>query len=153
MLANENLNASDRILSLEHKLKQQSDEIVLLKSALADVIRRLQQVESTQLQQNHHHAPATNGHAATFATAGKAQLQTKPPVTMSSANSSHSLKSRLTNGSAHHSSTDMPATLPSKKEPAHSAHRGKGANDSTKLGYITVFIYNIKYRIYVLNLY
>lgn len=50
ILANEELNSSERICVMEKKLQQQNDEITCLKSALADCIRRLQLVEEKQQQ-------------------------------------------------------------------------------------------------------
>jgi len=46
VLSHESENAEERILSLEKKLQQQDDEIVCLKSALADALRRLTTLES-----------------------------------------------------------------------------------------------------------
>jgi hypothetical protein len=40
MLENEQKNAADRIQNLEIRVQQQSDELICLKSALADLIRR-----------------------------------------------------------------------------------------------------------------
>lgn len=52
MLENEEKNSSDRISSLEKHVKQQNDELICLKSALADVIRRMQQLEHNSQQTN-----------------------------------------------------------------------------------------------------
>jgi len=46
MLSNENDALQDRVLSLEKKIQSQEDEMVCMKSALSDVIRRLQVLES-----------------------------------------------------------------------------------------------------------
>ena len=46
MLDNENEALRDRVMTLEKKVQSQEDEIVCLKSALSDVIRRLQIVET-----------------------------------------------------------------------------------------------------------
>jgi hypothetical protein len=46
MMLNEQRDLLGRVISLETKSQQQEDEIVCLKSALSDVIRRLQAVES-----------------------------------------------------------------------------------------------------------
>lgn len=49
LLVNQEQSSSEnRILALEKKLQIQADEILCLKSTLADVIRRLQNVESQQ---------------------------------------------------------------------------------------------------------
>lgn len=49
LLVNQEQSSSEnRILTLEKKLQIQGDEILCLKSTLADVIRRLQNVESQQ---------------------------------------------------------------------------------------------------------
>jgi len=46
ILSHESESVQDRVLSLEKKVQQQDDEIVCLKSALADALRRLAAVES-----------------------------------------------------------------------------------------------------------
>jgi len=46
ILGHESENVQDRVLSLEKKVQQQDDEIVCLKSALADALRRLASLES-----------------------------------------------------------------------------------------------------------
>jgi len=46
ILSHESENVQDRVLSLEKKVQQQDDEIVCLKSALADALRRLAALES-----------------------------------------------------------------------------------------------------------
>ena len=46
ILSHESETVQERILSLEKKLQQQDDEIVCLKSALADALRRLATLES-----------------------------------------------------------------------------------------------------------
>ncbi|RNA10719.1 echinoderm microtubule-associated -like 1 isoform X5 [Brachionus plicatilis] len=46
LLANDELNTSDRLEQLERKVSVQSDELTCLKSALADCIRRIQLLES-----------------------------------------------------------------------------------------------------------
>jgi len=51
MLENEQKNSSDRLAYLEKHVQQQNDELICLKSALADVIRRMQLLESAQLIQ------------------------------------------------------------------------------------------------------
>ena len=47
MLENEEKNSSDRLASLEKHVQHQNDELLCLKSALADVIRRMQHLETT----------------------------------------------------------------------------------------------------------
>lgn len=75
MLENEEKNAADRIASLEKRVQQQNDELVCLKSALADVIRRIHQVETTQQQQQHQIYSQLNStsspHKTALNTAGK----------------------------------------------------------------------------------
>jgi len=51
MLENEQKNSSDRLAYLEKHVQQQNDELLCLKSALADVIRRMQLLESAQFIQ------------------------------------------------------------------------------------------------------
>ena len=51
MIENEQKNAADRIQSLEQRVQQQNDELICLKSSLADIIRRMQLVENLQQQQ------------------------------------------------------------------------------------------------------
>ena len=71
MLENERKNSEDRIQSLEQKVQQQSDELIVLKSALADLIRRMQSVESIQHQHqqqiytqlNHNNSNHTTHHS------------------------------------------------------------------------------------------
>ena len=46
ILSHETETVQERILSLEKKVQQQDDEIVCLKSALADALRRLTALES-----------------------------------------------------------------------------------------------------------
>ena len=46
ILSHESEAANERILSLEKKVQQQDDEIVCLKSALADALRRVAALES-----------------------------------------------------------------------------------------------------------
>jgi len=46
ILSRDSDNVQDRVLSLEKKIQQQDDEIVCLKSALADALRRLTALES-----------------------------------------------------------------------------------------------------------
>ena len=46
ILSHESEAANERILSLEKKVQQQDDEIVCLKSALADALRRVATLES-----------------------------------------------------------------------------------------------------------
>ena len=53
MLDLEQKNAADRIASLEKRVQQQNDELICLKSALADIIRRISTVETVQQQQQH----------------------------------------------------------------------------------------------------
>ena len=48
MLENEQRNSADRLASLEKRVQQQNDELICLKSALADVIRRINTVENSQ---------------------------------------------------------------------------------------------------------
>jgi len=46
ILSHESESVQDRVLSLEKKVQQQDDEIVCLKSALADALRRLAALEA-----------------------------------------------------------------------------------------------------------
>ena len=46
IINHENEELRDRVMTLEKKVQQQEDEIVCLKSALSDVIRRLSSVEA-----------------------------------------------------------------------------------------------------------
>ena len=46
MLDHENSQLSDRVACLEKRVQQQDDEIICLKSALSDCLRRLQALES-----------------------------------------------------------------------------------------------------------
>lgn len=46
VIGHENEELRDRVSSLEKKVQQQDDEIVCLKSALSDAIRRLAALES-----------------------------------------------------------------------------------------------------------
>ncbi len=46
ILNHENEDLQDRVIALEKKVQQQEDEIVCLKSALSDAIRRLNAIES-----------------------------------------------------------------------------------------------------------
>lgn len=46
--ASSSMEVTDRIASLEQRVQMQEDEIQLLKSALADVVRRLNQSEEQQ---------------------------------------------------------------------------------------------------------
>ncbi len=48
LVQNEEKNSSDRLTYLEKHVLQQNDELICLKSALADVIRRVQQLEQAQ---------------------------------------------------------------------------------------------------------
>ena len=48
LLSQDHGELCQRVLCLEKKVQQQEDEIICLKSALADVIRRLGQVEATK---------------------------------------------------------------------------------------------------------
>uniref|UniRef100_A0A8W8I1P3 Echinoderm microtubule-associated protein-like 1 n=1 Tax=Magallana gigas TaxID=29159 RepID=A0A8W8I1P3_MAGGI len=50
LLSQDHGELCQRVLCLEKKVQQQEDEIICLKSALADVIRRLGQVEATKAQ-------------------------------------------------------------------------------------------------------
>lgn len=50
MLENERKNYEDRIQNLEQRVQLQNDELIVLKSALADLIRRMQSVETIQQQ-------------------------------------------------------------------------------------------------------
>uniref|UniRef100_A0A8C9G3N9 Uncharacterized protein n=1 Tax=Pavo cristatus TaxID=9049 RepID=A0A8C9G3N9_PAVCR len=46
------MEVTDRIASLEQRVQMQEDDIQLLKSALADVVRRLNITEEQQAMQN-----------------------------------------------------------------------------------------------------
>ncbi|XP_062595221.1 echinoderm microtubule-associated protein-like 2 isoform X6 [Saccostrea cucullata] len=50
LLSQEHMDTCERVLCLEKKVQQQEDEIICLKSALADVIRRLGHVEASKAQ-------------------------------------------------------------------------------------------------------
>ena len=52
LIDHENEELRERVQSLEKRVQQQEDEIVCLKSALADVIRRLSQVEAGRGEAN-----------------------------------------------------------------------------------------------------
>ena len=45
MLATENVTLRDRVCELERRVGEQEDELVLLRSSMADVLRRLKQIE------------------------------------------------------------------------------------------------------------
>ncbi len=60
MLENEQKNTVDRLQSLETRVQQQSDELICLKSALADLIRRMQSVEAYQHQTSNKHSISIN---------------------------------------------------------------------------------------------
>lgn len=49
MLMNENESLSERVAELEKKVQDQEDELVCLKGTLADVVRRLTQLETTRV--------------------------------------------------------------------------------------------------------
>jgi echinoderm microtubule-associated protein-like 1/2 len=61
MMENEKGNELERIIGLEKKIEMQQDDIVCLKSALADVIRRLCQVETHQSQSSTSTQSSTGG--------------------------------------------------------------------------------------------
>lgn len=46
MISNENSLLRDRVTQLEKKVQDQEDELVCLRSSMADVLRRLSQLES-----------------------------------------------------------------------------------------------------------
>lgn len=46
MLSQENLTLRDRVAELERKVQEQEDELILLRSSMADVLRRLSVLES-----------------------------------------------------------------------------------------------------------
>ena len=48
LLSQENVDWKDRMIALEKKVVQQDDEIICLKSALADCIRRLNAIEANK---------------------------------------------------------------------------------------------------------
>ncbi|KAL5009043.1 hypothetical protein ScPMuIL_014624 [Solemya velum] len=52
LLSQDREELSERVSYLEKKVRQQEDEVICLKSALADVIRRLGQVEADRVQNN-----------------------------------------------------------------------------------------------------
>ena len=52
MLEQENEGLRERVSTLEKKVRQQEDEIVCLKSALADVIRKITVLENTRGMSN-----------------------------------------------------------------------------------------------------
>lgn len=46
MLSQENFTLRDRVAELERKVQEQEDELILLRSSMADVLRRLSVLES-----------------------------------------------------------------------------------------------------------
>lgn len=48
LLSQDQEELSERVAHLEKRVREQEDEIICLKSALADVMRRLGQVETTK---------------------------------------------------------------------------------------------------------
>ena len=48
MLTHENEEMKERVIALEKKVHEQEDELLCLKSALSDVIRRLSAVEANR---------------------------------------------------------------------------------------------------------
>ncbi|XP_064600715.1 uncharacterized protein LOC135466891 [Liolophura sinensis] len=52
LLSQEQEDLSERVISLEKKVQQQADEVVCLKSALSDVIRRLSHLEADKAIKN-----------------------------------------------------------------------------------------------------
>ncbi|XP_076058179.1 echinoderm microtubule-associated protein-like 2 isoform X3 [Oratosquilla oratoria] len=53
MIENENQSLRDRVADLEKKVQDQTDEIVCLRSTLADVLRRLNNIEGSRVLNNH----------------------------------------------------------------------------------------------------
>ena len=72
------MEVSDRIPSLEKRVQMQEDDIQLLKSALADVVRRLNITEEQQAVLNRK-GPTKGGHDAASVTHPKTDSKSKCP--------------------------------------------------------------------------
>lgn len=74
------MEVTDRIASLEQRVQMQEDDIQLLKSALADVVRRLNITEEQQAVLNRK-GPTKGGHLRCARTAGElVLLKVLPPA-------------------------------------------------------------------------
>lgn len=71
------MEVTDRIASLEQRVQMQEDEIQLLKSALADVVRRLNVSEEQQAMGSRRGPTKGNKHTAVFFFFFKCALQAK----------------------------------------------------------------------------
>jgi microtubule-associated protein-like 1/2 len=134
MLANENISSSERISALEKRVQQNNDEIVCLRSALADVIRRLQQVESGSNQTS---SSSNNSHKNIVLSAKPPQIKTRSQELKSLNVSSSSFDSALPMSSSA-SSTFQKENKPPKLEQSRSkdlvssAGSSKSTTKSTK---------------------
>lgn len=134
MLENEEKNSSGRLSSLEKHVLQQNDELICLKSALADVIRRMQLIENTQNSQqlhNKHRSPHKLIPSSKSMTTRKQILKDTQDVKNSQL--SHSINSTISehfNGSIHNKENKLSL---SRAERSHGSLNGSKANSIEKL--------------------
>lgn len=137
MLENEAKNSSDRLSYLEKHVQQQNDELICLKSALADVIRRMQLIENTQSTQqqqlhNKHRSPHKLVPSSKSMTTRK-QILKDSQDSKNSTQLSHSINSTISehfNGSIHNKENKLSL---SRAERSHGSLNGSKANSIEKL--------------------
>ncbi|XP_074659724.1 echinoderm microtubule-associated protein-like 2 [Tubulanus polymorphus] len=120
LISHENEEVRDRVTGLEKRVEKQEDEIVCLKSALSDVIRRLSSLESAKVQQQNNLLPAKSP-VKTTAVSRKPSHANSPVSATRRAVSSDSIPTN----NLRHSSSPSPS---SKSSPRSSSTPSKRAS-------------------------